>query len=338
MPSACCLPVASRRSPPKYNDSVSRAVVRSLAKINLALRVLHKRSDGFHELRTVFQTVSLADTIEIEFERTRQSRITIDSAVDIPDNLIARAAGLLLAAMKISGRVHFRLRKRIPLGGGLGGGSSNAAAVLLALPPLAGRQLPLERLLELGSQLGSDVPFFLLGGTAVAMGRGTELYPLPDLAARAAILVCPGVHVSTPQAYADLQRGALTGPPSFRTIDSFQSFAWRIGDHGTGKPCDAANDFETVVFSRYPQLKSIKGKLLKLGARPALMSGSGSSIFGIFDSRRQRDLALESLKNGRIAGELHSVSLVTRRRYRSLWQRQLGTESTVWPPQYRSGR
>ncbi len=338
MPSACWLPATSRHPRPKYNDFVSRAVLRSLAKINLDLRVLHKRNDGFHELRTVFQTVSLADTIEIEFQRTRHTRITIDSAVDISDNLIAKAAGLLLSAMKISACVHFRLQKRIPMGGGLGGGSSNAAAVLLALPPLAGRQVPLERLLELGSQLGSDVPFFLLGGTAVAMGRGTELYPLPDLASRAAILVCPGVHVSTPQAYADLQRGALTAPPSFRNIDSFQLFTWRVGDHGTGQPWDAANDFETVVFSRHPQLKSIKGKLLKLGARPALMSGSGSSIFGIFDSRRQRDLALQSLRKGPTAGELHSVSLVSRRRYRSLWQRQLGTEGTAWPPQYRSGR
>ncbi len=339
MPSASCVvPRTPRHTHPKYNDFVSRAVVRSLAKINLDLRVLHKRSDGFHELRTVFQTISLADTIAIEFERTRQTRITIESAVDIPDNLLAKAAGLLLNAMKISARVHFTLSKRIPMGGGLGGGSSNAAAVLLALPPLAGRQLRLETLLELGSQLGSDVPFFLLGGTAVAIGRGTELYPLPDLAPRSAILACPGVHVSTPQAYADLERGELTGQQSFRNIGNFQSLAWRVGDDGTGQPWDAANDFETVVFNRYPHLKSIKGKLLKLGARPALMSGSGSSIFGIFDSRPQRDLALKSLNNGRTAGELHPVSLVTRRRYRALWQRQLGTESTLWPPQHRSGR
>lgn len=319
-------------------NRVSRVVLRSLAKINLDLRVLHKRSDGFHELRTVFQTVSLADTLEVEFKRARPGRITIDSAVNIPDNLIARAADRLLALMKISAQVHFRLRKRIPMGGGLGGGSSNAAAVLLSLPALAAKPLSLETLLELASDLGSDVPFFLLGGTAVALGRGTELYPLPDIAARPAILICPGVHVSTPEAYRGLERDlvtTLTPEPAFRTMNSFQSFAWRVGDNGTGKCWDAVNDFETVVFSQYPQLKSIKGKLLKLGARPAMMSGSGSTIFGIFDNRRQRDLAFNSLKMAPAAGEMHAVSLVNRRQYRSLWQRQLATESKIWPPRNR---
>ena len=320
-------------------DPVSRVVVRSLAKINLDLRVLHKRADGFHELRTVFQTVSLADTMAIEFQRARQSRITIDSTVAIPDNLIVKAAERLLAAMKIRAEVRFRLKKRIAMGGGLGGGSSNAAAVLLTLPVLAAKPLPLETLMQLGSELGSDVPFFLLGGTAVGIGRGTELYPLPDIGGRPAILVCPGVHVSTPDAYRDLRRvgdTGLTAEPAFRNMmNSFQSFAWRVGERGTGERWDSVNDFETVVFSQYPQLKSIKGKLLKLGARPALMSGSGSTMFGIFDDRGQRDRALESLKQARPGIEMHAVSLVNRKQYRSLWQRQLGTESNSWPPQYR---
>ena len=323
-------------------DPVSRVVIRSLAKINLDLRVLQKRTDGFHELRTIFQTVSLADTIEIEFDRARQSRVSIDSSVDIPNNLMVKAAESVLGAMKIGAQVRFRLKKRIPMGGGLGGGSSNAAAVLLSLPVLAAKPVPLETLLQLGSELGSDVPFFLLGGTAVAIGRGTELYPLPDIAARPAILVCPGVHVSTPEAYRDLRRPGetgLTAEPAFRTMmDSFQSFAWRVGDCGTGERWDSINEFETVVFSQYPQLKSIKGNLLKLGARPALMSGSGSTIFGIFNDRGQRDRALQSLKLARPGIEIHSVSLVNRRRYRSSWHRQLATESNLWPPQSRLGR
>ena len=320
-------------------DPVSRVTVRSLAKINLDLRVLHKRADGFHELRTVFQTVSLADTLEIEFQRARQGRVTIDSTIDIPNNLIAKAAEAMLAAMKIRAEVRFRLRKRIPMGGGLGGGSSNAAAVLLALPVLAAKPLPLETLLQIGSELGSDVPFFLLGGSAVALGRGTELYPLPDIPSRPAILVCPGVHVSTPASYGDLRREAgpgLTAEPAFRTMmDSFQSFAWKVWDRGPGERWDSTNDFETVVFSKYPQLKSIKGKLLKLGACPALMSGSGSTMFGIFDDREQRDHALESLRPALTGMDMHPVSLVNRRQYRSLWRRQLGTESTLWPPQCR---
>ncbi len=153
-----------------------RVRLRSLAKVNLDLRVLHKRADGFHELRTVFQTISLADTIDIEYEPARRTVLELDDPLAIPDNLILRAARAALDAMKVHARVRFRLQKRIPMGGGLGGGSSNAAAVLLALPVLAGRRIPFDRLLDLGGELGSDVPFFLTGGTAVAIGRGTEFY------------------------------------------------------------------------------------------------------------------------------------------------------------------
>src|SRR5580698_9312270 len=128
--------------------------LRSLAKINLDLRVLHKNPDGFHELRTVFQTISLADTIHVEFEPARRRTIGIEDGLGIPDNLIVRAADAMLDEMKVAARVHFRLEKRIPMGGGLGGGSSNAAAVLLALPVLAGRQVSMERLTRIGAQLG----------------------------------------------------------------------------------------------------------------------------------------------------------------------------------------
>src|ERR1700681_280490 len=128
--------------------------LRSLAKINLDLRVLHKGADGFHELRTVFQTISLADTIEIEYQKSRRTELTLDDSAEIPDNLILRAAQSVLHAMRIAASVGFRLVKKIPMGGGLGGGSSNAAAVLLALPVLAGRTLPFEKLRDLAAQLG----------------------------------------------------------------------------------------------------------------------------------------------------------------------------------------
>jgi 4-diphosphocytidyl-2-C-methyl-D-erythritol kinase len=248
--------------------------------------------------------------------------------------------------MKQRAQVQFRLDKKIPMGGGLGGGSSNAGAVLLALPVLAQKQIALETLLDLAAQLGSDVPFFLLGGTAAGLGRGTELYPLPDSPSRPALLVCPGLHVSTSAAYRGLKRELTDTVPS-RIMNSFQAFAWRVGESGPGEGWNAVNDFETVVFSQYPQLKSIKRKLLKLGARPALMSGSGSTVFGIFDSRLQRDRAAESLradslKVGPFGKELgsqtiHPVSLVTRRQYRSLWGRQLRLEleRNVWPPRRR---
>ena len=142
--------------------------------------MLGKRPDGYHELRTIFQTISLADIIDIAFAPGRRTDVSLEDDAGISDNLMARAARLAMEAMRVTGRVEMRLRKRIPMGAGLGGGSSDAAAVLLALPALAGRCLSIEQLTGLAAQLGSDVPFFLLGGTAVGIGRGTELFPLPD--------------------------------------------------------------------------------------------------------------------------------------------------------------
>src|SRR5437763_9101355 len=141
-----------------------KAALRSLAKINLNLRVLHKRADGFHELRTVFQTISLADRLDIEYEPALRSEILLDDPLAIPDNLVARAA----EGLKIRGRIRIRLRKHIPMGAGLGGGSSNAAAILLALPVLSGNWVGFEKQRELAAELGSDVPFFLEGGGALA--------------------------------------------------------------------------------------------------------------------------------------------------------------------------
>src|SRR5579864_7807607 len=181
--------------------TVRRARLLAFAKINLDLRVLYRRPDNFHELRTIFQTISLADRIEIAFTPSRRTAITVTGKVEIPDNLVARAARLCLDATCATGEVHFALEKRVPMGAGLGGGSSNAAAVLLALPAIAGRALEMSVLIRLAEELGSDVPFFLLGGTAVGLGRGTELYPLPDHPSLPALLITPGIHVPTPQAY-----------------------------------------------------------------------------------------------------------------------------------------
>jgi 4-diphosphocytidyl-2-C-methyl-D-erythritol kinase len=310
----------------------ARLRIRSLAKVNLDLRVLNKRPDGYHELRTIFQTISLADTLDVQYQPGR-TQIDIKSNLNIADNLIARAADSVMKATRRTGRLGFVLQKRIPLGGGLGGGSSNAAAVLLTLPLLLGKPLPIEKLMELAAGLGSDVSFFLLGGTAVGLGRGTELYPLPDAASRPALLVAPGIHVSTKEAYSQLGRELRSDSPA-PAIDNFQSAAWRIAD---SSPEEGVNDFERVVFRLHPQLKSIKGKLLKLGARPALMSGSGSSLFGIFPSRQLRDRAAESCKKEFTESKVYSVTMVSRSRYRALWRRQLAApmDSKVWPPQDR---
>ena len=308
-----------------------RATLRALAKVNLDLRVLGARPDGYHEIRTVFQTISLADIIDVEFTRARDTIIEIDGA-DIPDNLIAKAAALALDAMRVSARIRFRLRKRIPMGAGLGGGSSDAAAVLLALPALAARRLPLPQTMELAAGLGSDVPFFLLGGAAVALGRGTELYPLPDSPPRPALLVAPGLHVSTPAAYRALAP-RLTSESQQNKIVSFQSLVW--GELGDNSYARGSNDFEAVVFEQFPQLAAIKRRLVKLGADPAMMTGSGSALFGLFRTREQVNQAAMTFRQENV----FSVSLVSRARYRSFWWRALRpyVEENIWPPLSRSG-
>ena len=309
----------------------------AFAKINLDLRVLYRRPDNYHELRTIFQTISLADRITIAFRPSRKTAIRVNSKIDIPDNLIARAAEACLDAMRLTGRVEFQLDKRIPMGAGLGGGSSDAAAVLLGLPVVAGKMLDWPALIQIAGQLGSDVPFFLLGGAAVAVGRGTELYPLPDRPARAGLVVASGIHVSTADAYRRLS-AALTSESTQNKIVSFQSTAWHesAGLSGAWDAPWGENDFESVVFRQHPELKSIKQGLLKLGARPALMSGSGSAVFGLFSERDKLHRALQSLREERV----FSINLVSRSRYRSEWWKRLRshTKDKLWPPQSRYAR
>jgi 4-diphosphocytidyl-2-C-methyl-D-erythritol kinase len=308
-----------------------RARVRALAKINLDLRVLGKRPDGFHELRTVFQTISLADTLEIAYTPARKTAISLVDPLRIADNLVVRAARTVMEAMRATGRIEMRLTKRIPMGAGLGGGSSDAAAVLLALPALVGRRvgqtmgrtMDLAKLGAIGQQLGSDVPFFLLGGTAVGIGRGTELFPLPDARSQHGILVAPGIHVDTAQAYRDLSP-RLTTELQQNKIFSFQAITW-----DTGSLASARNDFESVVFEQHRKLATIKKRLVRAGATVALMTGSGSALFGLFPDCNGIYRARELL------GEVQTfpISLVGRARYRALWRRALKehTTSGLWP-------
>jgi 4-diphosphocytidyl-2-C-methyl-D-erythritol kinase len=297
-----------------------QATVPSFAKLNLDLRVLHKRPDSYHELRTIFQTISLKDTLYIEVELKKRTQITCSP--DIPNNLVIRAARMLLDHLKISVWVRFVLDKHIPMGAGLGGGSSNAAAVLIALPALLKRCVPLGDLIRLGESLGSDVPFFLLGGTAVALGRGTEVYPLPDIRSRHALLALTGVHVSTAEAYTALARSvttALTSQANSPILREFQTIAWSLGGSGLDQ-LPLTNDFEEAVLRRHPELSAAVRKLRRSGARPVRMTGSGSAVFGIFETASQAQQAAERFP----AGTVHPVRFITRRQYKALWQRALG--------------
>lgn len=298
------------------------AVVPSLAKINLDLRVLHKRPDGFHELRTVFQTISLADRLGIEYTPGRgPTSVSITGNVDIPNNLILRAADAILDSTGAQGTVTFTLDKQIPMGGGLGGGSSNAAAVLLALPVLLGKIIKPAKLHEIAAELGSDVPFFLYGGTALGLGRGTELFPLADAPRARGLLVTPGIHVSTPDAYRALNRksGASGAPPVY-----FDPADWAA----TG-----TNDFEAAVYSQHPALKTIANKLKRAGATTVRMSGSGSSIFSIFSGPALEAPTLQQFKGF----HLLPVTFVSRLKYQSLWWNSLKRHTLIkeWPPRSR---
>jgi 4-diphosphocytidyl-2-C-methyl-D-erythritol kinase len=220
-----------------------------------------------------------------------------------------------------------RLTKRIPIGAGLGGGSSDAAAVLLALPALVGGPMSLAKLSAIGEQLGSDVPFFLLGGTAVGIGRGSELFPLPDTPEQRGILVAPGIHVNTAQAYRDLSP-RLTTELQQNKIVSFQSVTW-----DTSSLASVRNDFETVVFEQHRKLATLKKRLVRAGATVALMTGSGSALFGLFGDGNGISRARELLG----AVETFPISLVGRARYRALWRRTLKEHTTpgLWPLQSR---
>ncbi len=300
-----------------------QVTVPSFAKLNLLLRVLHKRPDGYHELRTVFQTISLKDTLQIEFDFAKRTQIDLSSSVEIEDNLVIRAAKTVLDFLKVSARVRFVLDKRIPLGAGLGGGSSNAAAVVMALPALAGRRMAPADLVPLAESLGSDVPFFLYGGTALGCGRGTELYPLPEQPARDVVVVGTGIHVSTAEAYRALNRNvtdALTSPAESPILREFQTIAWAL-DGSSLEQLPLTNDFEGPVFDMHRELAQVARKLRRLGASPALMTGSGSAVFGLFGGAPEAKAAAARFP----ADHAWAVHFVPRRQYRNLWRRALGS-------------
>lgn len=311
-----------------------RVRVPSFAKINLTLKVLGKRGDGYHELRTVLQTISLADAIDIEYTPSPRVEVSVECNLAIEDNIAARAARALLDELGLGARVHIRIQKRIPMGAGLGGGSSNAAAILLALPALAGKVVAPADLLRLAAALGSDVPFFLVGGTALALGRGEELYPFPEPATSYGLLLLPEIHVSTREAYAALSRNLTETDPS-RIINDFQPLGWQIGE---GFPVSTwrgfcQNDFEEVLFQRHPQLLALKEKLIRAGSPLALMTGSGSALFGFFHSPEQ------AKNTARLFPELRWVLFRTlgRERYRARWLKCLRAFAweNRWPPQSR---
>jgi 4-diphosphocytidyl-2-C-methyl-D-erythritol kinase len=292
--------------------------VHSLAKVNLSLEVLNLRPDGYHNIRTLFQTISLHDEIAITVESASETTIDIDS--DIPDNLIVKAARLVLDELGETARIRFAVVKRIPMGAGLGGGSSNAAAVLLALPALLGRSFSLDRCMQLAGQLGSDVPFFLMGGTALGLSRGEDLYPVGDVRYNL-LLATPDLHVATPDAYRSLARNTSYVAARNAARDFLL----------TGEPSFWTNDFEAAVFTRNSELAGLQARLTAAGVQAVRMTGSGSTLFGVCPTEAVATAAREAAS----PTPVHTVQAVNRLRYRALWWRQLSpyAREGTWPPQ-----
>ncbi len=251
--------------------------VRSFAKINLALAVLGKRPDGFHEIRTVFQSIDLHD--EILLYGASGFQLECEGLPDVApeQNLVWKAAIALARLTRHTGGARIILRKRIPVGAGLGGGSSNAAATLLGLCRLWKLELEASELISLASGLGSDVSFFLRGGTALGIGRGEEIYPLPPMAPGHLVVVYPGIQVSTTEAYRRLSLELTSGEAATK----IQGFCGRLCD-GASYVAGIFNDFEAAILPAYPAVREAKSFLSDRGAVAVMLSGSGSSVFGFF--------------------------------------------------------
>jgi 4-diphosphocytidyl-2-C-methyl-D-erythritol kinase len=286
----------------------------AFAKINLSLRVLGKRADGYHEIDTVFQTISLHDTIALTVTDSPEIVFSCDdrSLPTSADNLVYRAARALQACFAPDKGAHIRLAKRIPIRAGLGGGSSDGAVTLLALAHLWKAKANAHELLEIASSLGADVPFFFLGGTARGRGTGKDLAQLDDASDKFLLVVKPNASIPTSEAYKLLKARSLTTAEAKTILSSSERSG--ISDRLDSKA--PQNDFEPVVFELEPEIKRAKVALLNVGAETALLAGSGSAVFGIFDSgdAQQRAIRAIELESG---WRVFPCSTVGRSHYRS---------------------
>ncbi len=266
---------------------------RSFAKINLHLQVVGRRADGFHELRTLYQTVSDHDLLRVELTSGEISLSIAEGSVEAGEgNLALKAARAYLEHWKPGAGVRLELFKRLPIGAGLGGGSSNAATVLVALTDLTGIPEDRGELWRIARAIGADVPYFLVGGTALGVGRGDEIIALPELSQASLWIVTPPISISTGSVFAALgphydsevaaELLALAGGLQVPRVSAFRG----------------RNDLEPVVFERYPMVASVYNALLEAGAESVGLSGSGSSVFARFAEQKPPSSWVERLPAG----------------------------------------
>lgn len=282
----------------------------SFAKINWFLKILGKRpQDNYHEICTAFQTISLHDTLT--FSKDDEIILSCDNS-EIPtdsDNLILQAAELLREKFDVRKGAKIYLEKNIPSPGGLGGGSSNAAIAILGLAALWDLPANSNDLIEIGKNIGADVPFFFYGGTAIGTGIGTEILKTSEITESYLLIITPNITVSTANAYSILNFPYLT-----KKDDKSILFICRnLANNLNSSDVQFVNDFEKSVFEVEPEIKRIKEKLLDTGAKNALMSGSGASVFGIFDNELKQQKAYNVFENENV--KRFAVKTISRREY-----------------------
>jgi 4-diphosphocytidyl-2-C-methyl-D-erythritol kinase len=291
--------------------------IRCYSKINLGLQVLRSRPDGYHEIRTILHTLELHDTLEVQKGSRNSLEIAIDGPLDdsIPEdgeNLVLKAADVL--EEKLEGRgTAFRLTKRIPSGAGLGGGSSDAAGVLMALNHLYDLGIRPIEMHRMAAELGADVPFFLYGGAALGLGTGTEVYPLPDGPDLPLVIAFPDEGLATPEVY-QAWDNSLTSPDKPYSMSDFAPWCLVLRGERPG----VANDLEEAALRLRPSLKGLRTTLEASGAYAVAMTGSGSAFFGLFGndsdanaaSQRARKAGYSALRSRTLGREARDRSLL----------------------------
>lgn len=290
------------------NNDIS---LKALAKINLGLDVVRRREDGYHEVRMIMQTIQLYDRLDIK--RTQEPGIQIQTNLSFlpvnENNLIYKAAKLLMDEFSITDGVSVKLDKRIPVAAGMAGGSTDAAAMLIGVNRLFSLGLTKRQLMERGVQIGADVPYCIMRGTALAEGIGEALSPLPPMVKCPVLIAKPSISVSTKFVYQNLKLDDTTIHPDIdRLIDDIKAKNLHdIAGH-------MGNVLETVTIPNYPVIDEIKKHMLSNGAVGAMMSGSGPTVFGLFDDEDTAKKAYKAMRSSHLARQVYLTSVYNNRK------------------------
>lgn len=290
------------------NNDIS---LKALAKINLGLDVVRRREDGYHEVRMIMQTIQLYDRLDIK--RTQEPGIQIQTNLSFlpvnENNLIYKAAKLLMDEFSITDGVSVKLDKRIPVAAGMAGGSTDAAAMLIGVNRLFSLGLTKRQLMERGVQIGADVPYCIMRGTALAEGIGEALSPLPPMVKCPVLVAKPSISVSTKFVYQNLKLDDTTIHPDIdRLIDDIK--AKNLHDIAA----HMGNVLETVTIPNYPVIDEIKKHMLSNGAVVAMMSGSGPTVFGLFDDEDTAKKAYKAMRSSHLARQVYLTSVYNNRK------------------------